>query len=262
MRSRPRSWCRRCSGRRSSSATRACTRWSCGSPSPRPAARRSPPSASSSRPECALLSSTRSRLRWTVRGSSRRRMSPVDIDGHRGRAGGGAARRRAARGAGPRRRPRRPDRRLDAEASPTSSPPISSLTGAVELWWGDERCVPPEDERSNYRRRSRRCLDRLDRPPAAVTACAAARPDAGAAEYEDELAASASSISSWSGSAPTAMSPRSFPASRTRDRRPRRRGLRSRDTSRSSTGSRMTFPRLCSTRELLFLSREKTRPTR
>ena len=23
--------------------------------------------------------------------------------------------------------------------------------GQVTLWWGDERCVPPDDERSNYR---------------------------------------------------------------------------------------------------------------
>ncbi|HEY8192931.1 MAG TPA: 6-phosphogluconolactonase [Gaiellaceae bacterium] len=33
----------------------------------------------------------------------------------------------------------------------------------VELWWADERCVPPEDERSNYRLVRESLLDRLDR---------------------------------------------------------------------------------------------------
>ena len=33
----------------------------------------------------------------------------------------------------------------------------------VEVWWADERCVPPEDERSNYRLVRESLLDRLDR---------------------------------------------------------------------------------------------------
>ncbi len=33
----------------------------------------------------------------------------------------------------------------------------------VELWWADERCVPPDDERSNYRLVRESFLDRLDR---------------------------------------------------------------------------------------------------
>ena len=31
----------------------------------------------------------------------------------------------------------------------------------VVLWWGDERCVPPDDERSNYRMTKAALLDRL-----------------------------------------------------------------------------------------------------
>ena len=31
----------------------------------------------------------------------------------------------------------------------------------VELWWGDERCVPPEDERSNYLLAKSSLLDRV-----------------------------------------------------------------------------------------------------
>ena len=35
----------------------------------------------------------------------------------------------------------------------------------VTLWWGDERCVPPEDERSNYRLAQENLLDRLEQQP-------------------------------------------------------------------------------------------------
>jgi 6-phosphogluconolactonase len=38
----------------------------------------------------------------------------------------------------------------------------------VELWWIDERCVPPSDGRSNYRMIRESLLDGLSRPPAAV----------------------------------------------------------------------------------------------
>jgi 6-phosphogluconolactonase len=38
----------------------------------------------------------------------------------------------------------------------------------VDLWWGDERAVPPEDERSNYRLAKETLLDRLTEQPASV----------------------------------------------------------------------------------------------
>jgi len=38
----------------------------------------------------------------------------------------------------------------------------------AELWWGDERCVPPDDERSNFGLAKRALLDRLETPPRAV----------------------------------------------------------------------------------------------
>jgi 6-phosphogluconolactonase len=40
--------------------------------------------------------------------------------------------------------------------------------GRVTLWWGDERCVPPDDERSNYRLAEQTLLDRLAVAPRAV----------------------------------------------------------------------------------------------
>jgi 6-phosphogluconolactonase len=36
----------------------------------------------------------------------------------------------------------------------------------VSLWWGDERCVPPDDQRSNYRLAKETLLDRLAEQPA------------------------------------------------------------------------------------------------
>jgi 6-phosphogluconolactonase len=38
----------------------------------------------------------------------------------------------------------------------------------VTLWWGDDRCVPPDDERSNYRLAKETLLDHLTDQPARV----------------------------------------------------------------------------------------------
>ena len=38
----------------------------------------------------------------------------------------------------------------------------------AEVWWSDERCVPPDDERSNYKLAKETLLDRLAVAPAAV----------------------------------------------------------------------------------------------
>ena len=39
---------------------------------------------------------------------------------------------------------------------------------AASLWWSDERCVPPEDERSNFRLARESLLDRIQAPPREV----------------------------------------------------------------------------------------------
>jgi 6-phosphogluconolactonase len=52
-------------------------------------------------------------------------------------------------------------------------------------WWGDERCVPPEDDRSNYRLAKERLLDRLAEQPAQVRRIRGeAGGDAAAEEYD------------------------------------------------------------------------------
>ena len=59
----------------------------------------------------------------------------------------------------------------------------------VTLWWGDERCVPPDDKRSNYRLAKETLLDRLAVPPGAVHRMRGElAPAAAAAEYDAALA--------------------------------------------------------------------------
>jgi 6-phosphogluconolactonase len=58
----------------------------------------------------------------------------------------------------------------------------------TELWWGDERCVPPDDERSNYGMAKRTLLDGLEVQPAAVHRMRGELGrDAGAEEYDRAL---------------------------------------------------------------------------
>jgi 6-phosphogluconolactonase len=56
------------------------------------------------------------------------------------------------------------------------------------LWFGDERCVPPDDEGSNYRMAKEALLDRIAGEPPAVRRMPGERgPHAGAEDYEREL---------------------------------------------------------------------------
>jgi 6-phosphogluconolactonase len=58
----------------------------------------------------------------------------------------------------------------------------------VELWWSDERCVPPDDELSNYHLAKRALLDNLGSAPRAVHRIKGELgKDEAAADYEREL---------------------------------------------------------------------------
>jgi 6-phosphogluconolactonase len=58
----------------------------------------------------------------------------------------------------------------------------------VELWWGDERCVPPEHPDSNYGMAKAALLDRLSAPPLMVHRIPGELGKAQAADaYEDDL---------------------------------------------------------------------------
>jgi 6-phosphogluconolactonase len=58
----------------------------------------------------------------------------------------------------------------------------------VELWWSDERCVPPDDELSNYHLAKRTLLDNLGSAPRGVHRIKGELgKDEAAADYEREL---------------------------------------------------------------------------
>jgi 6-phosphogluconolactonase len=60
--------------------------------------------------------------------------------------------------------------------------------GRVTLWWGDERCVPPDDELSNYRLAKESLLDHLEVQPRAVHRIRGeAPPEEAAAELDAAL---------------------------------------------------------------------------
>ena len=63
----------------------------------------------------------------------------------------------------------------------------SSDWSASAVWWGDERCVPPDDERSNYGLAKRTLLDRLEEQPEVHRIRGELDPAEAAAEYEREI---------------------------------------------------------------------------
>lgn len=60
--------------------------------------------------------------------------------------------------------------------------------GDVHIFWGDERCVPADDPRSNQRMARRALLDSVPIPPAQIHPIDGASPsDVAAREYESDL---------------------------------------------------------------------------
>ena len=124
----------------------------------------------------------------------------------------------------------------------------------VELWWGDERCVPPDDERSNYRLAKQALLDRLEGEPAAVHRIQGELGrDGGTAEYRLELTDVGAFDLVLLGLGPDGHIASLFPNFPTLD-------VTGRDVVGSEAGHEpfvdrisLTLPRLCNTHELLFL---------
>jgi 6-phosphogluconolactonase len=60
----------------------------------------------------------------------------------------------------------------------------------AKVWWGDDRCVEPDDELSNYRLAKESLLDRIQGEPAEVHRIRGELgPEAGADDYEEQLRA-------------------------------------------------------------------------
>ena len=115
----PRGRCSAPRAARAASSARECARPCCAT---RPTARRSPPPAS-------MLAVMERLVLGRPRGAAAERIAAV--------AAGG--------------RPHRADGRLDSARGLRAGRLRWTSTGrACTLWFGDERCVPPDDERSNY----------------------------------------------------------------------------------------------------------------
>jgi 6-phosphogluconolactonase len=80
---------------------------------------------------------------------------------------------------------------LAGGSTPKRSYELTSQTSTswarAGAWWGDERCVPPSDERSNYRLFREALLDRVSRPPAVHRIRGELEPDEAARRYDEEL---------------------------------------------------------------------------
>jgi 6-phosphogluconolactonase len=123
----------------------------------------------------------------------------------------------------------------------------------VELWWSDERCVPPDHELSNYHLAKRTLLDNLARAPRAIHRIKGelGKEDA-AADYERELGDTEFDLELL-GVGPDGHVASLFPNSPTLD-------VTDRDVVGTEAGHEpfvdrisMTLPRLSDTQELLFL---------
>jgi 6-phosphogluconolactonase len=121
------------------------------------------------------------------------------------------------------------------------------------LWWGDERAVPPEDERSNYRLARDRLLDGLSaQPREAHRIRGELGAEAAAAEYDAALAGAPLDLVLL-GIGPDGHAASLFPDQPTLDERSRRAIPAEAKLEPFVDRVTLTLPVLCSAPEVLFL---------
>ena len=121
----------------------------------------------------------------------------------------------------------------------------------ASLWWGDERCVPPDDERSNYRLVRETLLERLERPPRAVHRVRGELGGQAAGEEYDRLLEGVRLGLALQGIGPDGHTASLFPGDPVLGERDRRAVAVQRPDIERVT---MTLPVLCAARQVVFLA--------
>jgi len=124
---------------------------------------------------------------------------------------------------------------------------------AASLWWGDERCVPPEDERSNYRLARENLLDRIEAPPREVQRIRGELGGAEAAREYDELLRGARLDYVLLGLGADGHTASLFPGQPTLDERERRAIPAESKLEPFVERVTLTVPVLCSAPEVVFI---------
>jgi 6-phosphogluconolactonase len=125
--------------------------------------------------------------------------------------------------------------------------------GGTALWWGDERCVPPDDERSNYRLAREQLLDKVAVQPTDVHRIKGELgAEAAAREYDEELQGVTLGFVLL-GLGPDGHAASLYPNQPTLDERSRRAIAADAKLEPFVDRVTMTLPVLCAAPEVLFL---------